>query len=222
MSRPASTSRHPDTRQQLLKAAALCFAEKGFEGTSTRDIAERAGCALSSIAYHFSTKDLLYAETFRYLFDRYPKAPYPVELADPEAIGKDPVLAERALRAHITALFEDMEHGRRDPLRVARFKLYIAEMQDPRPSLHDLYRERLGRSVAHLKACIRGLRPDLTEAEVALLGQCIHGQCLIHFLAAGVNALVWNGGPGTATPAEMAARIADLALDGIRMRKETR
>jgi TetR/AcrR family transcriptional regulator len=48
------------TQQKLLDAAIEAFAENGFNGTSTRDIAERAGVHHPLITYHFKNKDLLW------------------------------------------------------------------------------------------------------------------------------------------------------------------
>jgi AcrR family transcriptional regulator len=48
------------TQQKLLDAAIEAFSENGFKGTSTRDIAERAGVHHPLITYHFNNKDQLW------------------------------------------------------------------------------------------------------------------------------------------------------------------
>lgn len=48
------------TKQKLLDAALQAFAENGFKGTSTRDIAERAGVHHPLITYHFKNKEELW------------------------------------------------------------------------------------------------------------------------------------------------------------------
>ena len=48
------------TRARLIQSAIDEFAEKGFEGASTGEIASRAGVAQSAVPYHFKTKDLLW------------------------------------------------------------------------------------------------------------------------------------------------------------------
>jgi AcrR family transcriptional regulator len=48
------------TQQKLLDAAIEAFSENGFKGTSTRDIAERAGVHHPLITYHFQNKDKLW------------------------------------------------------------------------------------------------------------------------------------------------------------------
>jgi AcrR family transcriptional regulator len=48
------------TQQKLLDSAIEAFSENGFEGTSTRDIADRAGVHHPLITYHFKNKDKLW------------------------------------------------------------------------------------------------------------------------------------------------------------------
>lgn len=48
------------TQHRLLDAAIQAFSENGYKGTSTRDIAERAGVHHPLITYHFRNKDQLW------------------------------------------------------------------------------------------------------------------------------------------------------------------
>lgn len=48
------------TQEKLLHAAIEAFAENGFKGTSTRDIAQRAGVHHPLITYHFHSKEDLW------------------------------------------------------------------------------------------------------------------------------------------------------------------
>lgn len=47
-------------RQKIIEAAAVLFANEGFHGTSTRDIAKASGLNLSLISYYFGGKEGLY------------------------------------------------------------------------------------------------------------------------------------------------------------------
>jgi DNA-binding transcriptional regulator YbjK len=53
---------HPadKTRDAIIKTAVRLFAEKGFEGTSVRDIVVKARVNQAAINYHFKGKDGLY------------------------------------------------------------------------------------------------------------------------------------------------------------------
>lgn len=48
-----------DKREQLINAAEELFAEKGFDGTSVRDIAQKADVNLAMISYYFGSKEKL-------------------------------------------------------------------------------------------------------------------------------------------------------------------
>lgn len=56
------------TKQKLLDAALEAFSENGFKGTSTRDIAERAGVHHPLITYHFKNKEELWRAAAKYVF----------------------------------------------------------------------------------------------------------------------------------------------------------
>lgn len=45
------------SRETILKSAAALFAEKGFDGTTVRDIAKKAGANLCLISYYFGGKE---------------------------------------------------------------------------------------------------------------------------------------------------------------------
>lgn len=49
-------------RQQIAKVAARLFAERGFRGTTTKDIAQEAGVSEAALFQHFNSKAELYAE----------------------------------------------------------------------------------------------------------------------------------------------------------------
>ena len=59
-----------DTRERLLEAALAVFAEHGFAGATTREIARRAGVALAALPYHFTTKDALWRAAADRIFGR--------------------------------------------------------------------------------------------------------------------------------------------------------
>jgi AcrR family transcriptional regulator len=62
--------RSVDTRDRLVEAALEIFAARGFDGATTRAIAERAGVALAALPYHFKTKDALWRAAADRIFER--------------------------------------------------------------------------------------------------------------------------------------------------------
>jgi AcrR family transcriptional regulator len=59
---PAPAGSDDTTRGKILATALRVFAERGFDGARTRDIAEQAGANLGLITYYFGNKDGLWRE----------------------------------------------------------------------------------------------------------------------------------------------------------------
>ena len=57
------------TKARILSAAEEVFAARGFQGASTREIAARAGVNISSLHYHWESKETLYFAVFRNIYD---------------------------------------------------------------------------------------------------------------------------------------------------------
>jgi AcrR family transcriptional regulator len=51
-------------KDRLLDAAEGLFCERGFKGTSIRDIAASAGCNIASVNYYFGSKEKLYEQVW--------------------------------------------------------------------------------------------------------------------------------------------------------------
>ncbi len=58
------------TKARILAAAEQVFAEKGFAGASTREIAGKARVNISSLHYHWESKETLYFAVFQNIYDR--------------------------------------------------------------------------------------------------------------------------------------------------------
>ncbi len=55
------------TKDKLLEVAIDAFANAGYEGVGTRELAERAGTNLSAIRYHFGGKEGLYRAVIQHI-----------------------------------------------------------------------------------------------------------------------------------------------------------
>jgi len=87
------------TQQKLLDAAVQAFSENGFKGTSTRDIADRAGVHHPLITYHFKNKDQLWRAAADRIFREFNIALVKAVAAVPEADPK--ARAEAFIRAYV-------------------------------------------------------------------------------------------------------------------------
>src|SRR5271156_1558165 len=57
-------------REEILDEATQLFAERGYEGTSMADLAERVGLRKASLFHHFTSKEVLYAAVLARLVER--------------------------------------------------------------------------------------------------------------------------------------------------------
>lgn len=96
MTTKAESSREPERRLALLKAAFREVAEKGFSDVTLDDIARRAGVSKGVTLYYFDSKDDLFLELFAWLIDS-------IHARMREAVARetDPVAKVRALVALI-------------------------------------------------------------------------------------------------------------------------
>ncbi len=59
-----------ETRLALLEAASVLFAQKGYKEATNAEICKQAKTNTASINYHFSSKENLYIEAWKYAFNR--------------------------------------------------------------------------------------------------------------------------------------------------------
>jgi TetR/AcrR family transcriptional regulator len=104
-----------ERRIQIIDAALEFFAEKGFNGTRTKEIAKRAGISETLIFQHFATKEALYRAVFEESIKHHPAIPG----LEKNMKEKDDVGVFRTVALHL------VEHSRHDP-RIRRLSLFSA------------------------------------------------------------------------------------------------
>lgn len=70
MSRPKKTAGAPDTPSRILDEAERAFAESGYHGVSLNTIAEAVGIRAPSLVYHFGSKEKLFSEVVRRVYQK--------------------------------------------------------------------------------------------------------------------------------------------------------
>lgn len=73
-SAPATSTRKKLRKEEIIAEATRLFAERGYEGTSMGDLAERVGLRKASLFHHFESKDVLYATVLSQLLDAVQQA----------------------------------------------------------------------------------------------------------------------------------------------------
>jgi AcrR family transcriptional regulator len=165
-----------DTRQRVLDAASALFAERGFHGTTARDIAERAGVNLAAAHYHFGSKEGLYLEVLRAQFDTITAT-----LARRGArltAGARPTRGalEALLRARILAMLELLM----GPPLGLHGTLMMREMCDPSAALPHIVAQFIEPVKRETEAIIARLEPRLSRTVVERCMFSIVGQVFFY------------------------------------------
>jgi AcrR family transcriptional regulator len=183
--------RNPQTRERLLDAAEQLFLEKGFQGTSTRDITEAAGANLAAVNYHFRSKqDLMVAVAERVvapiLRDQVSR------LDELQARAAPPTVAE-LVSAYVTPMVEQRE--RRGGEQIARF-IGQSMYED-----FESVRKVVGPVERRYQDAIARALPDLLADELELRFRAMIGIFIMYGLG-----VLTDGQPASA-PERLAARI---------------
>ena len=142
----------------LLDAGSAVFAEKGYEGATMTEIAERAGAAIGSLYQFFPSKEAL-AEA---LFDRFAER-WAASFARVEELA--PGLSAREL----ADLFVDHKLGQRTDRDAAiALSSAVAGILERRKPLGDKLRERIA-------SILRVENPGLGEEEAAAAAVIVNG-----------------------------------------------
>ncbi len=179
--RPASHTRGEDTRLRILRTALELFATDGYEGASTRTLAQRAGVNLPAIQYYFGSKEGLYHAVIDHIAERMEARVAPVTAEIRAALASGAASREQVLSLLCRMLeeFVALVTDRTEPdwesrsLFFARAEIEVAE------ALHPLHQRVMRRIVEPCAALVGKLIDRPPEAEetllktIALIGQVI-------------------------------------------------
>jgi AcrR family transcriptional regulator len=155
-----------DARDAILVAARELFAENGFERTTLRAVAERAGVDQALIAHYFSNKDGLLAAALAFPVDPA------VVLA---GLDLDRATAGPAILRRLLMVWETQPEVRTRMIAILRTGLSHEHAAE-------IMRDVLGRTVL---AAIRDLvEPDQSELRAALIGSHVGGLMLARYVLA--------------------------------------
>jgi AcrR family transcriptional regulator len=143
-----------ETRQRLLEAASMVFAEKGFWETTNADICEKAKVNTAGVNYHFGSKEELYIEAWQYSFDKSLKDHPPDGGIAPEAP------AQERLRGRILSFMQRIADPQNYELEIMH-----KEIACPTGLLHKI-----------LPSAMETLREGFNSIIVELLGKHVSEQ----------------------------------------------
>lgn len=197
--RIVASARGADTRRRLIETAIEVFATHGYDGTSTRLLAERAGVNLPAIQYHFGSKEGLYRAVVGYFADYIEQHMAPVDARVKAAFAAGKLSRGAALRLLLELLEEFValvfEGGEGDTrASVESRKLFIARAEVERSaaleSLYATMRRCVGEPCAALVA--RLIRRSLKDEQTWLRTAAILGQATVFCNKPAARTLHWR------------------------------
>ncbi|MET9853088.1 TetR/AcrR family transcriptional regulator [Streptomyces sp. NPDC006450] len=173
-------------REDLLEGAKKCLVEKGFVGTTARDIVKASGANLASIGYHYGSKDALMTEAFLAVIQ---------EWGDQFTSG---VTGEGGSLERFRSVWDGVHAGHEASGPVWAASMEVALTRDRLPELRALLAASQGEGRKGLVSMFTGVpEEDLTEEDLRTAG-AFYQALLNGFM------LQWLFDPASAaTPAEL-------------------
>lgn len=202
-----------ETRRRVIDAAAVLFAERGFHGTTVRDIAQRARVNLAAGHYHFGSKETLYLEVLRVQFADV-MAQLDRRGARLGAGGARP--SQAALRELLYARTAAMLEMLLGPPPALHGTLMMREMCDPSAALPDIVEQFIQPHRREMEAIVGALVPRLTREQVERCVFSIVGQVFFYrHMYPVVSVMVGLREPTRAWLRAVAEHIAEFSLGGM-------
>ena len=199
------------SQQRILAAAEELFAAFGYEGTSIRQIAQKAGVPVALVSYHFGGKLGLYRRVF--------ELHAPTIVAERRAglalaeLERDP---DRRLAAIVNAVLLPMLKLRADEGRQSLGRLLAREVTDPRSVERGIIQDLLDPIAAAVTDLLQAALPDRSAAEIHWAYQMIVGTMTFIMADAGRIRRISGGACDPEDVEAIMQHIIPLILDGLR------
>ncbi|HVT30690.1 MAG TPA: CerR family C-terminal domain-containing protein [Lacipirellulaceae bacterium] len=196
------------TRERIADAAGEIFADRGFDGTTVRDICQRAGANIAAVNYYFGDKKRLYVEAVvrahRWRMEQFPLPDWPVGTP-----------AEKKLADFITTFIRRVRIG---PEITWHTRLMMREMAHPTDACVELAQSSIRPQFEILLQILRELVPEGTTVdELRLAAFSIVGQCLFyHFADPVIRNLLTTEDYTSLDVQRLAEHITEFSLKSVR------
>lgn len=171
------SNNYTSTKELLKVTAGKLFARFGYDGVSTRMITDEAGLKLSSIHYHYGTKENLYIEAFRYAKNKG------VRTCFADVAEENPALLETLEgQAEIikNTVFRRFHEYFRPGRPAWELEILIQEIVKPSAAF-DMVSEKLFKpEIEGAESFLRQIKPDSSDVEISIWGDLFHGQLMFY------------------------------------------
>jgi AcrR family transcriptional regulator len=196
--RPAvgrARQRGEDTRLRILRTALQVFATEGYEGASTRTLAQRANVNLPALQYYFGNKEGLYQAVVDQISERVERRVAPVTEQIRSTLANGEMSRRQALDLLCRMLdaFVALVTDQTSPDWESRAQFFARAEIEPQPALDTLH-ERVTRQIVTPCAVLIGRLTDQPpDAEQTLLRTvAVIGQVTVFCNRKAHQALGWE------------------------------
>lgn len=165
------------TKELLIVTAGELFAEFGFDGVSTRMIADEAGVKLSGIHYHFGGKERLYVECCIYAHERGQKKTFS------DVIEENPELL-KSKEGQAQIIIKTVVKGLRyhfDPERPEwETTLLTKEILQPTIAMETLAQEIFKPDTESAEKFYTTIKPSASAKDGAAWADLMYGQMILY------------------------------------------
>ena len=197
-------------RERIVDAAGELFAERGFDGTTVRDICEAANANVAAVNYYFGDKQRLYVEAVvrahRWRMERVKLPEWTSETAP-----------EQKLADFVKTFIRRVRSGPGDTWHT---RLIMREIGNPSAACAELVQSSIRPQFEILLSILDELVPDETDTEkLRLTAFSIVGQCLFyHFADPVIRNLLSNDEYKALEIDKLASHITQFSLPTIKQR----
>lgn len=169
--------RSDQTRERILDAAEHLFADRGYDGTSIRDVASQAGLQLHSIGYHFGPKESLFDAVVGRRAEIMTRLRRDALKASRERAAEQTIPVSELIRAYVGPFIKSASHGDPGWRNYAALMGRLANSPLGTEIIAKYYDETARDYIAELKRSLSGADPeDVVEGfsamVAAMLGIC--------------------------------------------------
>lgn len=163
-----------DPKEKILDAAVTIFANHGFEGARTRDIAALADVNISTLHYHFKSKDGIYGSIIKKIHERSNKFMMPTMIAQRKVIESSKNKKEiiEAIKVMATTFVEIVTN----PENKRYSKIIAFEQIEQSKHFKTLFESVMKRVCEPFALAVAKITNKKTDSiEVILLSHTLHG-----------------------------------------------
>ena len=203
---PRSAGRDPGTKDRILHAAALTFAEHGYEDATVREVCRKARANVVAVSYHFGSKESLYVETLTWAISL-------CQAADAEELAALSRRADLSDRERLRSVLLAFARGWLEPRPEWHTRLVMREMMAPSVAMDAIVKEFIAPRFAALRAAIAPFLPGADEKTLSLHAMSVVGQLLYHRVASPVALrLLRERGYSAVLVERIAEHVADFTM----------